>query len=282
MKIKYLIPILLVMLVFGFTGCKEKVTSETTETIATTTAETISVETTTQVEETETTTAVEITETEEEFKEVICTRVIDGDTIEIKDDTGKTFKVRYIGIDTPENGDNYFEEAKEANEKLVLNETIKMYKDVSETDKYGRLLRYIYIGDIFVNAYLVENGFAMASTYPPDVKYSDYFAELQNAAQSKGLGFWGIEIVEETTTETTATETITSETTTETTATETTVTETTQSSGPFVGSKNSDVYHYPDCSSAKQIKEANKIWFNSVEEAKAAGYRPCKKCNSPG
>jgi len=46
MKIKYLIPILLVMLVFGFTGCKEKVTSETTETIATTTTQTIVVETT--------------------------------------------------------------------------------------------------------------------------------------------------------------------------------------------------------------------------------------------
>ena len=258
MIIKYLIPILLIVFIFSFSACTTPKTA--TET---TTAETITVETTTQVEE---------TETEEEFKEVICTRVIDGDTIEIKDDTGKTFKVRYIGIDTPENGDNYFEEAKEANEKLVLNETIKMYKDVSETDKYGRLLRYIYIGDIFVNAYLVENGFAMASTYPPDVEYSDYFAELQNTAQSKGLGFWGIEIVETTTTETTATET---------TVTETTET-TEQVSGPFVGSKNSDVYHYPDCSSAKQIKEANKIWFNSVEEAKAAGYRPCKKCNPPG
>jgi len=271
MIIKYLIPILLIVFIFSFSACTTPKTA--TET---TTAETITVETTTQVEETETTTAettaTETTETEEEFKEVICTRVIDGDTIEIKDDTGKTFKVRYIGIDTPENGDNYFEEAKEANEKLVLNETIKMYKDVSETDKYGRLLRYIYIGDIFVNAYLVENGFAMASTYPPDVEYSDYFAELQNTAQSKGLGFWGIEIVEETTTETTATET---------TVTETTET-TEQVSGPFVGSKNSDVYHYPDCSSAKQIKEENKIWFNSVEEAKAAGYRPCKKCNPPG
>ena len=195
--------------------------------------------------------------------------------------TGKTFKVRYIGIDTPENGDNYFEEAKEANEKLVLDKTIKMYKDVSETDRYDRLLRYVYFGTVFVNAYLVENGFAMASTYPPDVEYSDYFAELQNTAQSKSLGFWGIEVTETTVqaTETTAQET-TSETSAETTATETTVTETTQQdSGQYVGSINSDVYHYPDCASAKKIKPENQIWFNSVEEAKAAGYRPCKVCN---
>ena len=54
------------------------------------------------------------------------------------------------------------------------------------------------------------------------------------------------------------------------------------SSGSFVGSKKSDVYHYPDCSSAKSIKPENLITFNSVEEAKNAGYRPCKKCNPPG
>ena len=61
---------------------------------------------------------------------------------------------------------------------------------------------------------------------------------------------------------------------------ETTTTQT--NSGPFVGSKKSDVYHYPNCGSAKSIKPENLITFSSVEEAKSAGYRPCKKCNPPG
>jgi len=266
-KLRVLSIILTAVFIFSFTACAvPKTATETTmaeTTVPETTAETTAAETTAE------TTAK--TTTEEEFEEVLCTRVIDGDTIEIKDYAGKVFKVRYIGIDTPENGDNYFEEAKTANEELVLNKTIKMYKDVSETDKYGRLLRYIFVGTIFVNAYLVENGFAMASTYPPDVENSDYFAELQNKAQSKGKGFWGIEIVE-----------TTAETAAETTVTETTVTETTQPSGQFVGSKNSDVYHYPSCHHAKKIKAENLITFNSIEEAKAAGYRPCKVCKPPG
>ena len=284
-RLRLLNLILIMVFIFSFTACTTPKTAAETTAAETTITETTA-PVTTIPETTAKTTVTETTEVEEEFEEVICTRVIDGDTIEIKDSTGKTFKVRYIGIDTPENGDNYFKEAKAANEKLVLDKTIKMYKDVSETDRYDRLLRYVYFGTVFVNAYLVENGFAMASTYPPDVEHSDYFAELQNTAQSKGLGFWGIEATTETTkqtTETTVQETTSETTATETTATETTVTETTQqSSGQFVGSINSDVYHYPDCASAKKIKPENQIWFNSVEEAKAAGYRPCKKCNPPG
>jgi len=61
-----------------------------------------------------------------------------------------------------------------------------------------------------------------------------------------------------------------------------TTTTTQTSGGPFVGSKNSDVYHYPSCGSAKTILPGNLVTFGSVEEAKSAGYRPCKKCNPPG
>jgi len=46
----------------------------------------------------------------------------------------------------------------------------------------------------------------------------------------------------------------------------------------FVGSKNSNVYHRPDCASAKRIKEENKVWFSSVEEAEKKGYRPARSC----
>lgn len=51
--------------------------------------------------------------------------------------------------------------------------------------------------------------------------------------------------------------------------------------GPFVGSKNSDVYHWPWCSSAKQIKASNEVWFNTAADAQKAGYHPCSRCNPP-
>jgi len=63
-------------------------------------------------------------------------------------------------------------------------------KDVSETDRYGRLLRYVYVGDTFVNAELVALGYAQAVTYPPDVKYKDLYTQLQFQAQEAGLGLW--------------------------------------------------------------------------------------------
>jgi len=121
--------------------------------------------------------------------EAICVRVIDGDTIEL--DSGE--RVRYIGINTPETDEQYGDEATSINSDLVLNKTLRLEKDVSETDKYGRLLRYVYVGDIFVNAYLVENGYAQVSTYPPDVKYSNYFKELQSKAIENETGFWAPE-----------------------------------------------------------------------------------------
>ena len=51
--------------------------------------------------------------------------------------------------------------------------------------------------------------------------------------------------------------------------------------GPLVGSKNSDIYHYPWCISAQQILPENEVWFDTVEEAQAAGYRPCQVCHPP-
>ncbi len=248
-------------------------TAETTlqtlkETESTITSETVSETVRETVKETvkETETASETIQ-EKNYEEAKCVSVIDGDTIKIKDSAGNIYKVRYIGIDTPEKGQPFYQEAKKANESLVLNKTVRLEKDVSETDKYGRLLRYVYVDDLFVNAFLVAEGFAVILTIPPDVKHSEYFLGLQKEARQAGKGLWGIEVAE-----TTAVAP----------ATETTQAETTQTSGKFVGSKKSDVYHYPDCQWAKKIKPENLITFNSVEEAKAKGYRPCKVCNPPG
>ena len=63
-------------------------------------------------------------------------------------------------------------------------------KDVSDTDQYGRLLRYVYVGDMFVSAELVRRGFATAWTYPPDVAFSGVFVQLESEAREAGRGLW--------------------------------------------------------------------------------------------
>jgi micrococcal nuclease len=123
----------------------------------------------------------------------LVTKVIDGDTIEIEG--GK--RVRYIGIDTPETVhpskpvECYGKEASNKNIELVLDKKVSLVKDVSETDKYGRLLRYVYVGDVFVNDYLVKEGYAKASTYPPDVKFNEQFLTSQKYAIDNDKGLWG-------------------------------------------------------------------------------------------
>lgn len=119
-------------------------------------------------------------------------RVIDGDTVELENGE----RVRYIGINTPETVSPnsktgcFGQEAKEVNRKLVEGKKVRLVKDVSDTDKYQRLLRYVYVRDIFVNKYLVQEGFAQASTFPPDVKYSKQFKEAENFARQQKKGLW--------------------------------------------------------------------------------------------
>lgn len=122
-------------------------------------------------------------------------RVIDGDTIEVLID-GETYRVRYIGIDTPEMNDPrpdlraLAEETTLVNANLVEGQVVELEKDVSETDIYGRLLRYVYVRDTFVNAELVALGYAWSKSYPPDVRYDELFSQLQIQAQEAGLGLW--------------------------------------------------------------------------------------------
>lgn len=123
--------------------------------------------------------------------------VVDGDTIKVSIE-GTIYAVRYIGIDTPEtvHPGKPVEwmglEASEVNRQLVEDQTVYLEKDVSETDKYDRLLRYVFLADgTFVNAELVRLGYAQVSTYPPDVKYQDLFLEMQQDAREAQRGLWG-------------------------------------------------------------------------------------------
>ncbi len=114
------------------------------------------------------------------------TQVIDGDTIIIAGGS----HVRYIGIDTPEKLEAFGTEAWQANRELVEGRTVRLEPDVSDTDRYGRLLRYVYVDNIFVNAELVRRGLARAKAYPPDTKYHDYLKQLETEARQAGRGMW--------------------------------------------------------------------------------------------
>lgn len=116
--------------------------------------------------------------------------VFDGDTIEVELD-GQNFRLRYIGVDSPERDEPFYEEAFDFNRDLVDNETVILVRDVSETDQYGRLLRYVYLDDgTFVNAAMIRNGMARLVTFPPDVDQTDDLRELQGEAKDAGAGMW--------------------------------------------------------------------------------------------
>jgi len=126
--------------------------------------------------------------------------VTDGDTIHVDID-GTEYRLRYIGIDSPETNDPRSpvewmgREASQANERLVGGKQVVLEKDVSDVDRFGRLLRYVWLrengGWLMVNEELVRQGYAEASTYPPDVKYTDRLFEAMRDATDAGLGLWG-------------------------------------------------------------------------------------------
>jgi len=123
-------------------------------------------------------------------EKVTVTRVIDGDTIVIAGGA----HVRYIGMDTPEiypEVEYYGLEAKAKNIELVEGKLVTLVKDVSETDKYGRLLRYVYVDGVFVNGELVRLGYARAVAYSPDTKYESLLSQLEKEAKAAKLGIWG-------------------------------------------------------------------------------------------
>jgi micrococcal nuclease len=120
-------------------------------------------------------------------------RVVDGDTIVI---TGGE-RVRLIGVDTPESVKPdtpvqcFAREASAFLERLVEGRKVRLELDVEERDRYGRLLAYVYRGDLFVNAELVRRGYATVATFPPNIRHVDTFVRLQREARQNERGLWG-------------------------------------------------------------------------------------------
>jgi micrococcal nuclease len=115
------------------------------------------------------------------------TRIIDGDTIEVQMN-GVGYRVRYIGVNTPETDEVCYDEARDANAELVEGNTVTLVRDVSNTDQYGRLLRYVYVDNRMVNADLVANGWAEAVEYAPDSAQTAFFRDLEGSARRANAG----------------------------------------------------------------------------------------------
>ena len=218
------------------------------------------------------------------------TRVVDGDTIEVEGGE----KVRYIGIDTPETVDPrkpvqcFGIEASKKNKELVEGKTVRLEKDITDRDKYGRLLRYVWVDDpsagsgqapstsfdsaqdrglgqvLFVNLELVKQGFASSYTYPPDIKYQKEFLAAEREAREAERGLWK--------------------------ACPISVVPTVQIQEPTksecnikgnISTSGEKIYHLPGCGSyAKtQIDEKRgERWFCSEKEAQEAGWRKALNC----
>jgi micrococcal nuclease len=122
-------------------------------------------------------------------------RVVDGDTIHVRLGD-RVQKVRYIGMNTPEvhhptkGEEPGGREASEVNRQLVAGKTVRLELDVQERDRYGRLLAYVWVGDVMVNAELVRLGYAQVMTIPPNVRHQQTFVKLQREAREAGRGLW--------------------------------------------------------------------------------------------
>ncbi len=125
---------------------------------------------------------------ESEFEYALVTKVIDGDTIELED--GR--RIRYLGIDTPEADEYFGDKATNKNIDIVEGKIVELQRGKRDKDEYGRLLRYVYVDGIFVNAELVAQGYATAYIFDADERYSQVIVQLEQYAKLQDKGIWGI------------------------------------------------------------------------------------------
>lgn len=131
----------------------------------------------------------------------VVTDVHDGDTVSIKVKSFAGFplrieRVRLIGIDAPELGQEPWGRKAKKHLKKLISESdwvVNVEFDVEQRDKFGRLLGYLWNrrSKAMINQQMVEDGYAVLFTFPPNIKYSESFSEAQQRAYSKRLGIWG-------------------------------------------------------------------------------------------
>ncbi len=119
-------------------------------------------------------------------------RIIDGDTFEIEG----AERVRLIGVDTPESVQSdtpvecYARESSEYLKELIEGKTVKLVRDTTNRDQYGRLLRYVYLDGIFVNEKIVREGYAQSVAYRPDTRLQSQLDRAEQVARRDSKGRW--------------------------------------------------------------------------------------------
>ncbi len=122
----------------------------------------------------------------DDLETVTVAEVTDGDTIKLTD--GR--RVRYIGMNTPERGQPYYEQATKINRQLVEAKEVQLEFDVETFDKYGRTLAYVWVDGVMANFEIISKGFANAFTVPPNVRYEEQFRQAEREAREAGRGLW--------------------------------------------------------------------------------------------
>jgi micrococcal nuclease len=112
--------------------------------------------------------------------------VIDGDTFSTT--SGET--VRMLGINTPEIDRYYYDEARDMLDIMICGKQVILERDITERDRYGRLLRYVYTDDLFINLEMVRRGYANVYTLPPDIRYVEDLLEAERSARKNEFGLW--------------------------------------------------------------------------------------------
>lgn len=119
-------------------------------------------------------------------------RVIDGDTIVIEGGE----HVRYVGVDTPETVKPetavqcYGKEASDRNKQLVEGKEVRLVRDTSDRDDFGRLLRYVYVDGVDVSAALIRDGYGYVYSKKPDTAHLQEYGKLEREARARGAGLW--------------------------------------------------------------------------------------------
>ncbi|MBU7045586.1 MAG: thermonuclease family protein [Theionarchaea archaeon] len=174
---------LLFLLFFAIISCIQPDTATTTE------GTLFPIEDTTSFSEdtislTEDTTTTEVTISIEDI--ISCTAIIDGDTFRLS--TGET--VRLIGIDAPELSQPGGEESREYLAHLILGRNITLKKGYEDRDKYNRLLRFVYLGNLCINEEMIRQGYAEARYLSPNDPIRGYYIQLEMGAKITKAGLW--------------------------------------------------------------------------------------------
>ena len=172
-------------------------------------------------------------------------RVIDGDTAELSG--GET--IRLLGIDTPEQDEPFCDAARQYLAELALGKAVRVELGQRKRDGYGRLLGYIYIDTILVNARLLENGMGWLYLFPEDRMNDEQRSRLfvaQRQAMARGVGVWSLPVFME--------------------------------EREYVANGATMRFHRPECESIRKMSAANRVMFGTREAAMYEGYSPCRNC----